>query len=169
VTIAALTIVIVGFMLLEARRAEANERWQRARGGIAPPEDLAVYAAMRVAYPAAFASMLFERALRGDVLSDAFVLGAALYIAAKALKWWAILELGPFWTFRVIVVPGARLVRSGPYRYMRHPNYLGVFGELVGTALMCGAMVTGPIATLLFTSLMVWRSTVEHRALDAAR
>ena len=53
-------------------------------------------------------------------------------MAAKALKWWAILTLGRFWTFRVIVVPGATLVAGGPYRWLRHPNYVGVIGELVG-------------------------------------
>ena len=164
-----LFIVIAGFMLVEGRRAAANEREQRARGGVEPPDDAAVFATMRVAYPAAFLVMLAEGALRERPGPDVLVIGAAVYVAAKALKWWAILELGPFWTFRVIVIPGARLVRSGPYRYMRHPNYVGVFGELAGTALLTGALVTGPIATLLFTTLMLRRSAVEHRALNAAR
>jgi methyltransferase len=164
-----LFIVICGFMLVEARRADQNERAQRARGGIDIPGDASVYATMRIAYPAAFAVMLIERIISGGPPADIVVMGAAIYTAAKALKWWAILELGRFWTFRVIVVPGAPLVRSGPYRYMRHPNYVGVFGELVGTALMCGAAVTGPPATLLFTALMLRRTVVEHRALHAAR
>ena len=55
---------------------------------------------------------------------------------------------GACWTFRVIVVPGTTLVASGPYRFMRHPNYVAVVGELVGVALMTGARVTGPLATL---------------------
>ena len=164
-----LAAVIFGFMLVEARRAERNERAQRARGGVAPRDDAAVYGIMRVAYPAAFAAMLAEGALRGSPPGDVAVIGAAIYTAAKALKWWAILELGPFWTFRVIIVPGAPLVRSGPYRFMRHPNYVGVCGELIGTAFMTGAVSTGLPATLLFTALMLRRSIVEQRALDAAR
>ena len=159
--------VIFGLMLIEAQRARRNERVQRARGGIEPVSDAAVYAVMRVAYPAAFASMLLERTARGAPPSDLFVIGAAVFVAAKALKWWAILELGPAWTFKVIVVPGARLVTTGPYRYVRHPNYLGVFGELVGTGLMSGAAVAGPVATLIFTALMFRRAVVEQRALDA--
>ena len=164
-----LFIVIFGFMLVEARRADQNERAQRARGGVEPAGDGSVYNSMRIAYPAAFAVMLLERAITGGPPADIAVMGAAIYTAAKALKWWAILELGTAWTFRVIVVPGVPLVRSGPYRYMRHPNYVGVFGELVGTALMCGAVLTGPPATLLFTLLMLRRTIVEHRALNAAR
>lgn len=165
----ALSLLIFGFMLIEARRAARNERAQRANGGIEPVADAPVFVVMRIAYPAAFASMLVERAVRGGPPLDIFIIGAAVFTASKAFKWWAILELGRFWTFRVIVVPGAPLVRSGPYRYVRHPNYVGVFGELVGAALVTGAVVAGPIATLAFTALMSRRVFVERRALNAAR
>ena len=126
-------------MLIEARRAAANERAQRARGGIEPAGD--VYKMMQAAYPAVFLLMIAEGMLRGD--SAFFAAGLTLFAAAKALKWWAILSLGPSWTFRVIVVPGARLVASGPYAYVRHPNYVAVAGELVAVALMTGSAIAG--------------------------
>ena len=53
-------------------------------------------------------------------------MGLAVFAAAKLLKWWAIRSLGPYWTFRVIVVPGSSRVDSGPYRFLRHPNYIAV-------------------------------------------
>src|SRR5262249_58475610 len=124
-------------MLIEARRAAAHERAQRARGGIEPAGD--VYRVMRVSYPGAFLVMLGEGAWRDGVPVPIVAAGLALFAAAKALKWWAILSLGPFWTFRVIVIPGASLVAGGPYRFIRHPNYVAVVGELVGAALMTGA------------------------------
>jgi methyltransferase len=93
--------------------------------------------------------------------------GVALFAAAKTLKWWAIVSLGSAWTFRVIVVPGQELVTAGPYRVLRHPNYVAVAGELVATALMTGARVSGPIATALFSLLMLRRISVENRALGA--
>ena len=96
--------------------------------------------------------------------------GAVLFLAAKGLKWWAILSLGPFWTFRVIVVPGARLVAAGPYRWLRHPNYVGVIGELAGVALMTGAPLSGVAGIATFSWLLVRRIAVEERALrEAAR
>ncbi|MEE9179791.1 MAG: isoprenylcysteine carboxylmethyltransferase family protein, partial [Vicinamibacteria bacterium] len=49
-----------------------------------------------------------------------------LALAAMALRYWAVLTLGPYWNIRVIVVPGATPVTSGPYRYLRHPNYVAV-------------------------------------------
>jgi methyltransferase len=159
-TLATIALVFVP-MGIEASRAAANERTQLARGGIEPDGD--VYRAMRWAYPAAFLAMIAEGAWRAD--APFIVPGAALFAIAKALKWWAILSLGPFWTFRVIVVRGASLVRSGPYRWMRHPNYLAVFGELAAVALVTGARVAGPVATALFTLLMLKRLAVENRAL----
>jgi methyltransferase len=165
----AIGALVFGLMLIEARRAARNERRQRARGGAAPADDAPVHAMMRLAYPGAFASMLAELVIRGRPSAGVFVTGAVVFTAAKALKWWAIRELGPFWTFRVIVVPGVPLVTSGPYRYIRHPNYVGVVGELVGVALMTGAMTSGPIATAAFTALMLRRVAVEQRALAPAR
>jgi methyltransferase len=150
-------------MLIEARRAAANERARLARGGIEAPAD--VYTVMRVAYPAAFLLMIVEHAVSGGASRSAAIAGLAVFIAAKALKWWAILSLGAAWTFRVITVPGAPLVTGGPYRLMRHPNYVAVTGELAGFALMAGAVVTGPLVTVLFGILMLKRIAIEERAL----
>lgn len=169
-TIAANTLCLValvfGPMLIEARRAARNERRQRARGGIEPSGD--VYRLMQWAYPGAFAAMMVEGLFGAfHVSSGLWSAGLALFVAAKALKWWAILSLGPFWTFRVIVVPGSVPVRSGPYRLVSHPNYIGVVGELAGVALMAGARVAGPVGILVFGALMLRRVVVENRALDA--
>ena len=160
--------IVFGTMLVEARRASANERAQRARGGIEPSGD--VYNVMRVVYPGAFLAMFVEGSMRAAPAPMILLAGAALFLAAKVLKWWAIFSLGPFWTFRVIVVPGARLVAGGPYRWVRHPNYIGVMGELAGAALMIGAPVTGVAGIATFGWLLVRRIAVEERALrEAAR
>jgi methyltransferase len=150
-------------LLVEARRAAANERVQLARGGVEPPDD--VYAAMKIAYPALFLAMILEGALRGGSSHPWLDAGLACFAAAKALKWWAIVTLGPAWTFRVIVVPGAPLVRGGPYRFLRHPNYVGVVLELLGAALMTGAAVSGAASFVLFGTLLRRRISVEERAL----
>ena len=161
----AVAVVVFGFLIVEAVRAARNERAQFERGGIEPPGD--VYRAMRVAYPAAFMAMCLEGFARGQPSGAAVAAGAVLFALAKALKWWAMLSLGPAWTFRGVVVPGAERVTSGPYRMLRHPNYVGVVGELVAVALMTGARVAGPIATVVFGMLMLKRVSVENRALDA--
>ncbi len=159
----ALFAVVFAFMLLEANRASVNERAQRARGGIEPPGD--VYGLMQVLYPASFLAMVAEGVWRGGPPLRFVVAGAALFAAAKALKWWAILSLGPSWTFRVIVVPGSRRIVSGPYRFVPHPNYVAVLGEFIGVGLMTGAAVSGPLTLLAFAALLVKRIAVEERAL----
>jgi methyltransferase len=152
-------------MLGEAARASVNERAKLARGGIEPAGD--VYAVMAVAYPAAFLAMIAEALARGPVPATVFAAGAVLFAAAKALKWYAIGTLGPAWTFRVIVVPGDTRVSTGPYRFVAHPNYVAVAGELAGAAIMAGAWIAGPLATLAFIGLMMKRVSVERAALDA--
>lgn len=152
-------------MTIEVARAARHERAQRARGGVEPRGD--VYRAMRVAYPGAFLAMIVEGGVRGLPPAGVWWAGVALFAAAKALKWWAIAALGPSWTFRVIVVPGVPLVTGGPYRYLRHPNYVGVVGELVSAATMTGARLSGPIAVAAFGLLIARRVSVERCALAA--
>jgi methyltransferase len=159
-------VVVFASMLVEANRAASNERAQRARGGIEPPDD--VYGTMRVVYPAAFLVMFAEGWVRGGTSPTFMIAGAMMFAAAKALKWWAILSLGPFWTFRVIVVPGAPMVATGPYRWLRHPNYVGVLGELAGVAAFAGAPVSGPVAIVAFAGLLIRRIAVEERMLETA-
>jgi len=161
----AVFIAIYAFMIVEARRAAANEARQRQRGGVEPTGD--VYAWMQIAYPGVFAAMLIEGAMRGPSSLQTATIGSAIFAAGKALKWWAILTLGPDWTFRVLVVPGSTPIAAGPYAYLRHPNYVGVIGELLGVAIVTGARISGPLAILLFGALLLRRISVEDRARDA--
>jgi methyltransferase len=159
-----LAAIVFGPLLVEARRAAHNERAQRVRGGVEPPRD--VYRVMRIAYPGAFLAMVAEGVAHGSPPPKIVVAGVAIFAAAKVIKWWAILALGPFWTFRVIVVPGTPLVVTGPYRWLRHPNYVGVIGELAGLALMTGAVVSGVAAIATFGVLLTKRIAVEERMLE---
>ena len=150
-------------MLGELWWSRRNERRLLQRGAIEAPDR--VYPTMRWAYPGVFVLMAMEGVVRGAPPVPVAVIGAALFVAAKALKYWAIASLGTFWTYRVLVVPGARLVTSGPYRFVRHPNYVAVIGELLGMMLMTGAWLTGPPGTLFFGSLLWRRIRDEETAL----
>ena len=161
--IAVVCLLVYLPMLIEAGRAATNERGQHARGGVEADGD--VYAIMQVAYPGAFLLMILEGATRGRPSVEWFAIGALVFAAAKSLKWWAIQTLGRAWTFRVIVVPGAPLAATGPYRFLRHPNYVAVVGELVAIALMTGARIAGVVAVIGFGLLIVKRIAVEDRAL----
>jgi methyltransferase len=160
----ALAAALIGTtMLAEAVLSARNERRLRRRGAIEPSMD--VYRAMQVAYPGGFAAMVVEGRLRGGPPRSWWMAGLAVFLAAKGVKYAAIAALGERWTFRVLVLPGAPLVTSGPYRVMNHPNYVGVVGELVGAALACGAPVAGPAATVVFLGLLRRRIAVEDAML----
>ena len=157
-----LLLVLLG-MLAELRVSQLNEKEYRRRGAMDAPDP--VYAVMRWAYPCSFVAMAIEGALSGAPLGWPSHVGLMVFIAAKALKIRAITALGPRWTYRVLVLPGAPLVTSGPYRFLRHPNYVAVVGELIGMALMMHAVVTGPLMTLFFLELLRRRIAAEERAL----
>jgi len=150
-------------MVLEAGLAARHDRLLRARGALEPAAD--VYAVMQVVYPASFALMAFEGWFGGATVDAMFAAGMVLFVCAKALKYWAIAVLGDRWTFRVLVPPGSTLVRRGPYRFVRHPNYVAVAAELAGFAVMAQAAVTGVASLIVFVLLMLARIRVEERAL----
>jgi methyltransferase len=92
-----------------------------------------------------------------------------VFVAAQVLRHAVIRTLGLFWNVRVLVVPGVRPIRRGPYRWLRHPNHLAVALELLSGALLFGAWRTGIVATLIHLVLVRLRVPVEERALrDAA-
>jgi methyltransferase len=91
-----------------------------------------------------------------------------LVIAANALRWWCIATLGPRWSARVIVLPGVPLVRTGPYRWLSHPNYVAVIVEGVALPLAGSAWITAATFTVLNAALLTVRVRCETRALATA-
>lgn len=89
-------------------------------------------------------------------------------LLAQALRWWAIATLGPRWSTRILVPPGAPPVTGGPYRYFRHPNYLAVSVEVAALPLSVGAWSVAVAATLVNSALMGLRIPAEERALGPA-
>nr|HRC86988.1 isoprenylcysteine carboxylmethyltransferase family protein [Thermoanaerobaculia bacterium] len=89
----------------------------------------------------------------------------AVALAALLLRVWVIRTLGERWTTRVIVLPGAPVVAGGPYRFLRHPNYLAVILELAALPLVHTAWVTALAASLGNAFLLRERIRVEERAL----
>ncbi len=92
----------------------------------------------------------------------------ALVVAAQILRWWCIATLGPQWNTRIIVVPGLRLVATGPYRYswLRHPNYVAVVVEGFALPLVHSAWVTALAFTICNAALLSVRVRAENAALS---
>lgn len=95
-------------------------------------------------------------------------LALAGVLLAQGLRYWAIFTLGERWNTRVIVLPDAPPVTGGPYRFVRHPNYVAVVAELALVPLIHGAWLTAVVFTVLDALLLAVRIRVEEQALGAA-
>jgi len=94
----------------------------------------------------------------------------AVAMACQVLRYWCITSLGHQWNTRVIVVPGlARVTDVGPYRWLRHPNYVAVVIEGIALPMVHTAWLTASVFTVLNAALLTVRLRVEEAALDAAR
>lgn len=154
--------------LVELVLSKRNAARAFARGGI-EGESRAFYATMVVAHALFLAAAPLEVLLAGRLFRPGLAaVMLALAAGAMALRYWAIATLGDRWNTRVIVVPGEPAVASGPYRYVRHPNYLAVVVEMVALPLVHGAWVTALLASLGNAALLARRIRHEEAALEHA-
>lgn len=89
-----------------------------------------------------------------------------LFLLIEAGRVWVLRTLGNRWTTRIIVIPGEQLVAGGPYRFVRHPNYLVVIGEIAVLPLVFGLWHIAIIFSLLNAVMLTVRIRAENRALD---
>lgn len=92
-----------------------------------------------------------------------------LFIVLQILRFWVLWTLGRRWTIRIIVVPGERLVARGPYRWLRHPNYAVVTGEIAVVPLTLGLPIYALVFTVLNALVVAIRIQAENAALAAGR
>lgn len=161
-------VALVGLVALiralELGVARKNLQWARRHGGV---ETGAEHYPVMVLLHAAFLVGCIAEVSGLDrpyVAALAWPMLAAL-VAAHALRWWCIRTLGPQWNTRVIRVPGQPVITSGPYRWLRHPNYVAVVIEGIALPLVHSAWVTALGFTLANALVLRRRLQVENEAL----
>jgi len=93
----------------------------------------------------------------------------AFFLLLQAGRLWVLASLGPYWTTRIITLPNAPLVRHGPYRFLKHPNYLLVALEIAALPLAFGAWQIALVFTALNAVLLAQRIRIEEAALAERR
>jgi methyltransferase len=93
----------------------------------------------------------------------------AVFIVLQLLRVWVLATLGPYWTTRIITLDAAPLVRRGPYRFVRHPNYLVVSAEILVLPLVFGEIWIAILFTVLNGLMLAWRIHQEDGALAERR
>ncbi|AXG76446.1 isoprenylcysteine carboxyl methyltransferase family protein [Streptomyces paludis] len=163
----ALVLAVGAERVAELAVARRNARWSLARGAV--EHGRGHYPAMVALHTVLLLGALAEVRLADRPFTPA--LGwtmLAVVVAAQALRWWCVRTLGPRWNTKVLVVPGLPLVEGGPYRLLRHPNYVAVVAEGVALPLVHGAWLTALVFTLLNAVVLTVRVRCENRALGAA-
>jgi methyltransferase len=160
----ALVLLVVAVRIVELAVAQRHLAWARTRGGV--EYGASHYPAMVLLHTAFLVGCLVEVPLADRPFLP--WLGwpmLALLTGAHALRWWCIRSLGPQWNTRVVIVPGLPLVGRGPYRWLRHPNYVAVVVEGLALPLVHTAWVTALAFTVLNAALLTVRLRVENAAL----
>jgi methyltransferase len=162
VSFAAIILALVTLQRLgELVLARRNTRALMARGGI---EIGARHYPLIVAVHAAWLAALwiFGRDRQVDVLA------LALFVAMQGLRVWILVTLGARWTMRIVVLPGEKLIATGPYRYLSHPNYAVVAGEIALLPLALHLPLVAVLFTILNAVVLIIRIRAETRALAVA-
>lgn len=160
----ALLLLLAAERLIELVVSRRNVAWALAQGGIEVGHDHFPW--MVVLHGSFFFAcagevLLLERPFH-------IWLGVPMMVvllAAQTLRYWAIASLGRRWNVRVVVIPGAPLVESGPYRYIRHPNYLAIVLELASVPLIHSAWLTAAVYSFLNALVLRARIRSEEEAL----
>jgi methyltransferase len=151
--------------LAELVVSNRNAAWSLERGG--RETGRGHYPVMVVLHSALLVGALVEAwTRRPDVPPVLAWSMLVLVVASQALRWWCIGTLGRRWNTRVIVVPGLVPVRSGPYRFLSHPNYVAVVAEGAALPLVHAAWVTALVFTVANAALLTVRIRVENAALS---
>lgn len=161
--LAGVMIVLIVQRIAELLWARRNEQWLRGRGAQEFGADH--YSAIVLLHTGFLFILAFEAWLRGPELHREWRVIAAVLVALLALRYWCLGALGKYWNTKILVVPGATLVRRGPYRWSKHPNYAVVIAELLLYPLLFQAYWTLLWASALNAIVLRRRIAVENQAL----
>ena len=158
--------LVIGQRLVELRIAKKNERWIKAQGGYERGESHYPYiVTLHVVF---FLSLLSEVTLTWTEEKSWNFIALVAFLFAQWGRFWVLTSLGKFWNTKILVLPGAKVVRKGPYRYMRHPNYFIVLIEMVTLPLIFHAYWTAWIFTVSSAIILYVRIREEEAALKEA-
>ena len=158
-----IVFLVIAQRLTEVFIAKRNEKWMLSQG--AYEIGSSHYPYMLALHSSFFLFLIVEVMTSNNNLSPLFPLFFILFIAVQALRIWCLRSLGPFWNTKIIILPGAEVVKKGPYVFFRHPNYAVVCLEILLLPLMFQAYFTAFCFTLLNITMLSVRIPLEEKAL----
>lgn len=157
-------IFIILQRIVELVIAKRNEKWMINRGGIEWGSEH--YKWFIVVHMLFFISILIEVSIRDYSSFELNNYVFILFLLTQLARVWCIQALGKFWNTKIIILPNRSLVSRGPYKYVKHPNYIIVGIELFIIPILFGAYITAFLFPILHVLLMTIRIPLENRALS---
>jgi methyltransferase len=157
-------VVLAIQRLVELILARKNEKWMKRQGAIEYGQKH--YHAMVLIHVAFFVSLYIEAGIFHNGIHPLWKYLLSIFILTQAGRVWVISSLGRFWNTKIIVLPYAEVVASGPYKLFRHPNYLIVTIELIIVPLLFNAYWTMVIFAVLNQLILFTRIPIEEHALS---
>jgi methyltransferase len=149
--------------LTELMVAKKNEQWMKSQGALEFGEGQ--YFFIVLIHSLFFVFYIGEVVYFDKNISPLWPSLLILFLLAQAGRIWALKSLGPYWNTKIIVLPNANIVKKGPYRYIKHPNYLIVATEFMIIPLMFQAYFTAVLFTILNAIILRIRIPAEENAL----
>ncbi|KKI88721.1 hypothetical protein WQ54_29870 [Bacillus sp. SA1-12] len=144
--------------------AKRNEKWMLKQGGIEHGSEHYPYiVTLHILF---FISLLLEVIILKKVVSNIWYILLPIIALSQLIRYWAIYSLGSFWNTKIIILPKVHVVSKGPYKYMKHPNYVVVAVEILIIPLLFQAYMTATLFTLLNLAMMSIRIPTEEKALE---
>lgn len=163
----ALIILLIAQRLVELWIAKRNEKWMKAKGAFEAGK--AHYKWIVCLHVLFFASLIVEVSGFGTRPAAWWPIPFILFLFTQAIRIWALVSLGRYWNTKIIVLPGANVVDKGPYRWIRHPNYVIVAAEILLVPLIFQAYVTALLFSVLNALILIGvRIPAEEKALRKA-
>lgn len=158
-----LAALVVCQRVIELFIARRNRRMALALG--AREYGAAHYYCFFLLHGAWLIGWLTESCVTGWQFSATWYLWASLFVMGQFLRYWCMVSLGDRWNTRILVVPNARPIRKGPYRWIKHPNYLAVVLELLSIPMLCNAIFAATFFSIINACfLFKVRIPAEERA-----
>lgn len=159
-------LFVIAQRLVELVIAKRNEKLMLANGAV--EFDWKGYKFIVLIHICFFISLVSEKTFLNRELNGFWVIFLILFILAQLLRYFSIASLGMFWNTRIIILKGSPLIKKGPYRFLKHPNYIAVITELAVIPLIFSCYITAIIFTIFNLFILRRRIKIEEQALNQA-
>ncbi|MCM3114564.1 hypothetical protein M3610_04625 [Neobacillus sp. MER 74] len=159
--------IIIGFIIfqrvVELCIAKRNEKWMKNQGAIEFGKKH--YRLMVLMHVLFFICLVAEKVYENRELSYFWPILLSIFLLMQIMRIWVIISLGRYWNTKIIVLRDAKVIKKGPYLYIRHPNYFVVAIEIAVLPLLFNCYITACLFTFLNSIILIVRITEEEKAL----